>query len=169
MNLEKKIVLKSSSEKMVRIAMETDKVDASIAIGLVADELGVEYGDVEKNVRFAPISSPMTSSEIEEELIVSRQNVSQITKRALRKVFFQIKRLDMSLSPFETACYIADMFGVKQTEKELSKFFGLFPNALKNLIKKSAMNQCRVVDQERIIEDERKKIQAMQELSQLQT
>lgn len=162
-------VLKYSSEKMVREAMEMNNIDSSIAISLVADEMGVDYADVERNVRFAPITSPMTSSEIEEELVVSRQNVSQITKRALRKVFIQIRRLDMTMTPFEIACYIADMFGVQQTEKELSKFFGLFPKALKNLIKESAINQCRVVDQERIIEDERKKIQAMQELSQLQT
>ena len=120
-----------------------------------------------KSIRITPIDVPLSGSEIEEELKVSRQNISQILKRALRKAFYFIKKQDSSMSPFEIACYLAMMFKVDRSSLEMRKFFNLFPPDVKELIEESGMEQCRAKDREQI-RNEKENIQAMSELLQLQ-
>jgi hypothetical protein len=160
----------NETEKIVKTLMDENDWSASRAISEVAIALELEYGMVEREVRFAPITSPMSGAEIEKELGVTRQNVSQILKRALNKCYIHVKKMDGNMSPFEIANYMAQMFDIQKSD-DLDKFFSLFPPKLKEIIKESALEQCRIEDQELIRKDENrigKELQAMQELSQLQ-
>lgn len=77
---------------------------------------------------------PMNSSEIAEELGVTRQDVSQLLKRALIKVYNNVKKLDPALKPFNVCVLMCEILNVDQTPEELKKFFRLLPRPLKETI-----------------------------------
>ena len=128
-------------------------VDA--AIGDVAKYYDMDVNILEANVRNAPMISALTQSEIERELSVTRQNVSQILKRGLRKIYHWVKRINPDYTDFEVACYISQMMNVDKSQNEMIKFFKLFPKDIKILIKKSGIDQCTMRAQERIKKDEK--------------
>jgi hypothetical protein len=71
---------------------------------------------------------PMTGEEIAEEENTTRQNISRVLKDAMGKVYYKTRHLNEKLTPFETATFILEMFGVNQRGKsEIAKFFKLFP------------------------------------------
>ena len=78
--------------------------------------------------------NPMNGSEIAEELGITRQDVSQLLKRALIKVYDNVRRLEPSLKPFETCVLMLEILNVDQTTEELKKFFRLLPHDLKETI-----------------------------------
>ncbi len=129
------------------------RVDAAIVD--VAKYYDMDVDSVEANTRNAPMRSALTQSEIERELGVTRQNVSQILKRGLRKIYYYVKRINPDYTDFEVACYISQMMNVDKSQNAMIKFFKLFPKDIKILIKKSGIDQCTMRAQELIKEDEK--------------
>lgn len=79
---------------------------------------------------------PKSGEEIAEDLKQTRANVSRILKKIFGQTFYMIKNEEPELGPFEIAVHIAKMFGVDfSVEKEVKKFFTLFPPDIKELIK----------------------------------
>lgn len=85
---------------------------------------------------------PMTGAEIGKELGISRQAVSNNLKRAMTKVYDEVKRSEPSWGPFETAVAMSQMFGVEQdSPEELKKFFKLFPPKIRKEIEADAFTK----------------------------
>ena len=83
----------------------------------------------------------MSGAEIARELHITRQDVSQILKRGLGKVFWSVKAQNPDQSDFDNLVEIALMLEVEQSDEELSKLYRLFPEDIKALILKSALEQ----------------------------
>jgi len=83
----------------------------------------------------------MSGAEIARELHITRQDVSQILKRGLNKVFKTLSSKSPDLSPFEILVDMSLMLDVEQSEEELGKFFRLFPEDTKTLILNSALDK----------------------------
>lgn len=132
------------------------------AIVDVAKYYDMDVHLVEANVRNAPMSSALTQSEIERELGVTRQNVSQILKRGLRKVYQYVKKVNSDFTDFEVACYISQMMNVDKSQNEMIKFFKLFPSDIKKLIKNAGIVQCTMRTRELIKDEE--ELSAMSEM-----
>jgi len=84
---------------------------------------------------------PMSASEIAEELGMTRQNASQLLKRALVKVYENVRRIEPALKPFDSCVLMCQILNVDQTEEELKKFFRLLPHRLKEIILSDGQNR----------------------------
>jgi len=91
---------------------------------------------------------PMTGAQIARELGITRQAVSNNLKRAMTKVYAEVKKTEKGWGPFETAVAMSQMFGVEQdSPEELKKFFKLFPPKLRKEIEADAVSQLAPGDQ----------------------
>lgn len=91
---------------------------------------------------------PMNGEEIAEALNYSRQNISQLLKRALGKFYFKISQQQKDMSPFEIAVLMSNMLKVSGddiSESELKKFFKLFPVNIRSKIKKDAAKKLNIM------------------------
>ncbi len=79
----------------------------------------------------------MNGEEIAKSLGVTRQNVSNLLKRAMKKVYYEVSKLDESWSPFQIATVITQMFNVTNQE-DITKMFNLFPPDIKQCIESDA-------------------------------
>jgi len=85
---------------------------------------------------------PMNGEEIAKALGVTRQNVSNVLKRAMKKVYFETGDLDPTWSPFQVVTVIAQMFKITN-QSDISKFFALFPPDIKEEIETDAKKYMR--------------------------
>jgi hypothetical protein len=85
--------------------------------------------------------SPMNGASIAEVLNITRQDVSQLLKRALRKIFTYLSNDDPYMSDFEIIVYISQLLNVEQTPEDLNKFYKLFPGDIRKKIKESALGR----------------------------
>lgn len=84
---------------------------------------------------------PMNGSDIAEVLGISRMAVSQSLKRSLKKIYYLLKKSNRHLDPFEIAVTMSQILCVSlDSDKEMNKFFNLFPVDLKKEIKTHAKN-----------------------------
>ncbi len=83
----------------------------------------------------------MTGAEIAQELTMTRQNVSQILKRGMDKVYHNLEKRPGDQSPFDIMVEMSLMFQVEQTPEEVSKFFRLYSENLKKKIAQSAADK----------------------------
>ena len=91
---------------------------------------------------------PMNGEEIADALNYSRQNISQLLKRALGKFYFKISQQQKDMSPFEIAVLMSRMLNVSSDEtgeSEIKKFFKLFPVNIRSKIKKDATKKLNVM------------------------
>lgn len=82
---------------------------------------------------------PMDGSAIAVELGITRQAVSNILKRAMKKFYEQIKKMDPEWGPFDCSCAMMRMLGVANNTEEIKKFYNLFPPDVRNEIEKDAL------------------------------
>uniref|UniRef100_A0A6M3JWI6 Putative sigma-70 region domain containing protein n=1 Tax=viral metagenome TaxID=1070528 RepID=A0A6M3JWI6_9ZZZZ len=92
-----------------------------------------EQEGIERN--FDYITEQMSGTEIAKELGVTRQAVSNILKRALKKFFIEVSRLEPEYDAFEVATTMAMMFNA---EGEIDKFYKLFPPDIRKKIETDA-------------------------------
>jgi len=83
-----------------------------------------------------------TGAEIAKELGVTRNAVSQMLKRAIGKVYKEVRKLDKSFDAFEAVTAMSLMFNVD--EEELSKFIRLFPPDIRKEIETDAKKRMPV-------------------------
>ena len=82
---------------------------------------------------------PLNGSEISETLGITRQAVSNILKRAMKKFYLQVKRIDPEWGPFERSCAMMRMLKVENNEEEIKKFYMLFPPSIRKEIELDAL------------------------------
>ncbi len=82
---------------------------------------------------------PLDGAAIAAELGITRQAVSNILKKAMRKFYNQVKNVDTTWGPFERSCAMMRMLGVDHVEEEIKKFYNLFPMDIRNEIEKDAL------------------------------
>ena len=92
-----------------------------------------------KNIHF---TNAMNGEEIAKTLGVTRQNISNVLKRAMKKMYLGAKELDPSWSPFQVSVVVAQMLGVVAQE-DVTKMFNLFPPDIKAEIEQDAKNYVR--------------------------
>jgi DNA-binding transcriptional regulator LsrR (DeoR family) len=78
-------------------------------------------------------------ADIARELGITRQAVSNTLKRAMKKVYYETKRINPDQCPFETATQMMKMFEVSDSE-EVQKFFHLFPPDIRQEIKEDVIS-----------------------------
>jgi len=94
---------------------------------------------------------PMTGAQIARELGITRQAVSNNLKRAISKVYAEVKKTESGWGPFEAAVAMSQMFGVEQdSPEELKKFFKLFPPKIRKEIEEDAVKQLSPGDRKKI-------------------
>lgn len=99
-------------------------------------------------VKMGGFERPMTGAQIARELGITRQAVSQNLKRAMSKVYADVKKTESGWGPFESAVAMSQMFGVEQdSPEELKKFFKLFPPKVRKEIEQDAVKQLSPKDQ----------------------
>jgi len=87
-------------------------------------------------------TKPMDGAEIAKELGgISRQAVSNTLKRAMKKVYNNVKKLDKSWTPFECMCVMMKMFSIPNDNNEIKKFYNLFPPEVKQEVMDSMNNK----------------------------
>ena len=65
--------------------------------------------------------------------ITTRQHVSAILKKSMGKIYTSLKNEEPESTPFQIASSMFLMFGINHcNEKEVKKFFRLFPKKIKN-------------------------------------
>jgi predicted transcriptional regulator len=97
------------------------------------------------------VEKPMTGAQIARELGITRQAVSNNLKRAMTKVYAEVKKMESSWGPFEVAVAMSQMFGVEQdSPEELKKFFKLFPPKIRKEIEQDAVKQLSPADKKKI-------------------
>lgn len=82
---------------------------------------------------------PMDGAEIAKELGITRQAVSNILKKAMRKFYNQAKCVDDTWGPFERSCAMMRMLNVDHVEEEIKKFYNLFPKDIRDEIEQDAL------------------------------
>jgi len=92
---------------------------------------------IKKIVKEVKIMGPMSGEEIARHLGVTRQNVSNTLKRAMRKFYHKVSELDKSWSPFQIATVMVQMFGVT-APNDIKKMFNLFPPDIRGKIEEDA-------------------------------
>lgn len=86
---------------------------------------------------------PLSGSEIAEELGITRQAVSNLLKRAMKKFYLKTSKLDNEWGPFEASCAMLKMLNVGNTAEEVKKFYLLFPKDIRDEIEADALkNHC---------------------------
>jgi len=94
---------------------------------------------------------PMTVAQIARELGITRQAVSNNLKRAMSKVYVEVRNTEKSWGPFEVGVAMSQMFGVEQdSQEELKKFFKLFPPKLRKEIETDAVSQLSPSDKKKL-------------------
>jgi DNA-directed RNA polymerase specialized sigma subunit len=83
----------------------------------------------------------MTGAEIARDLQITRQDVSQILKRGMGKVYRSLEKRPGDQDPFDIMVEMSLMFEVEQTPEEISKFFRLYPEDLKTKIEEAAADK----------------------------
>lgn len=97
-----------------------------------------------ENVNVYETPRPMSGSEIADVLDCSRMAVSQTLKRGFKKVYFLLRKTNRHLDSFEVAVTMSQIFRVSiDNDKEMIKFFNLFPNEIKKEIKTNAKDKFR--------------------------
>lgn len=78
----------------------------------------------------------MPAAEIADHFGQTRQNISQTLKRVFGKIYYEVKKDEPKMKPFELAIHMSKLFGVDYSSNtEVKKFFGLFPRDLRILIR----------------------------------
>lgn len=96
---------------------------------------------------------PMDGSAIAVKLGITRQAVSNILKRAMKKYYLQTKKMDPEWGPFECSCAMMRMLGVANNAEEIKKFYNLFPPDVRDEIEKDAIkNHCSKKMREEMME-----------------
>lgn len=86
---------------------------------------------------------PMDGSAIAIKLGITRQAVSNILKRAMKKYYEQTKKMDPEWGPFDCSCAMMRMLGVANNAEEIKKFYNLFPPDVRDEIEQDALqNHC---------------------------
>lgn len=80
----------------------------------------------------------MSGADIAKELGITRQAVSNTLKRAMGKVFQEMKKQNKDMTPFEIAVSMAVGWEAANTTAEMKKFFKLFPPKVRKEIETSA-------------------------------
>jgi len=87
----------------------------------------------------------MTGAEIARELKITTQAVSNTLKRAMAKVYDEVKKTDPEWGPFDRAVVMSQVFNVAQdSSEELKKFFKLFPPKIRKEIEADAAKKYNV-------------------------
>jgi len=85
-----------------------------------------------------------TIYEIAEEIGTSKQNVNQMLKRGMRKIYNNTKNLlGKDHSPFETIVCLSQILGIKN-QKDFSHFFFDFPEDVRSEVIESAAKLIRL-------------------------
>lgn len=90
--------------------------------------------------------TPMSGEEIAQALYdqgvtkkkITRQAVSNTLKRAMDKVFNEMKKANPDMDDFEIAAALATGWGAANTVAEMQKFFKLFPPKIRKQIEAAA-------------------------------
>lgn len=80
---------------------------------------------------------PMSGAEIANELGISRQAVSNTLKRAMKKIYLGVQKIEENWTPFQIASSMIEAFNITNQE-EINKFYRLFPPEIKELIEEDA-------------------------------
>lgn len=87
-----------------------------------------------------------TIYEIAGEIGTTKQNVNQMLKRAMRKIYKNSKNLlGNEYSPFEVAVHISQMLKIKN-EKDFQHFFWDFPEDVRKEIIESAKGKVKILN-----------------------
>ena len=78
------------------------------------------------------------SSEIANQLGISRQAVSQALKRGLRKFYNGVQEMDKTWTPFQVIMVMARMLQQDGSIKELKTLIGLLPSDVRNMVTEDA-------------------------------
>ena len=85
------------------------------------------------------MNKPMTGSEIADELGISRQAVSQSLKKSMKKIYRQVKKLNLADTPFEIVLVMMTFLNINQASKQdVEEFYCLFPKDLQKEIRANA-------------------------------
>lgn len=79
-----------------------------------------------------------SGADIAKELGITRQAVSNTLKRALKKVFTEMKKQNPEWDAFQIAVALAQGWETANTAAEMKKFFKLFPPAVRKEIEQAA-------------------------------
>jgi predicted DNA-binding protein YlxM (UPF0122 family) len=90
----------------------------------------------EVNKSVDSILEQKTGAEIAKELGISRQAVSQALKRSMEKMYKNVRKMDPSWGPFETAVVMSQILKVE--EPDLSKFIKLLPPKIRKEVEEDA-------------------------------
>lgn len=82
----------------------------------------------------------MTLQEIARDINTSKQNVNQILKRALRKVFKKMKKLNPEMLSFDLILNLAKTLNITK-EKDILNFFNDFPADVRQEIENDIKNK----------------------------
>lgn len=83
--------------------------------------------------------APKDGSAIAEELGITRQAVSNTLKRAMKKFYKGVQRMDSNWGPFECSCSMMKMMNINHTSEEIKKFYNLFPPEIRKEIEADAL------------------------------
>jgi len=78
----------------------------------------------------------MTIQEIANEINTTKQNVNQILKRAMRKIFWKAHEINKEWSPIEILYGLSRLFNIQQ-EKDFKRFYYDFPKDVRDFVIKS--------------------------------
>ena len=82
---------------------------------------------------------PMDGSEIAIALSVTRQAVSNILKRAMKKYYIEVGKMDNTWGPFDRSVCMMRMFQIENNAEEIKKFYNLFPPDIRDEIERDAL------------------------------
>ena len=85
----------------------------------------------------------MSGNEVATELGITKQAVYNILKRSLKKFYKYLKKQNKELSPFDIVCIMMKAFNVPNDEKEIIKYFNLFPANIKSEVTKYLVKNSR--------------------------
>jgi len=75
----------------------------------------------------------LVGEEIAKHFGVSKQTVSVILKKAIKKLYLKLRKDNKDFGAFETVCLLSEMFRVK-TQDEYRRFYKLFPKEIKDQV-----------------------------------
>lgn len=78
----------------------------------------------------------MTTQEIAAEINTTKQNVNQILKRAMRKIYFKTANMNKDWSPVDIIFGLSCFFNIKH-EKDFKRFYYDFPSDIREIVKNS--------------------------------